>query len=314
MELNKLQPNSFAYNRCQQLYAENNATNATTDRNAVGNKYDNEDGRKSFINTDEFRIMFLRCELFNVPNAARRLINFVELMYELYGDIGLQRRIRLDDLSEEELRILKGGTRTILPGRDRAGRRVVFHITYNYTNEFTAKQRLRISFYVQMRLADDIETQRKGSVLITWYHNVNMFDDFSIRTQVYQRLAACSAIRPGAIHICIAKELEGTYTVVGNGGDSSSGSSTTTTTTTTTTKISPSPFSGTPVNIIKSMIALSLGAKYRSKIRIHTGPSVSSRLVLLYFIPFHFFAFYFCFLLLSLIPMIFCVFISFIHS
>ena len=107
--------------------------------------------------------MFLRCELFVVTKAARRIINFVELMYDLYGDIGLQRRIRQDDLSKDELRVLKAGYTQLLPSRDRAGRRILIHIAYNSTNEFTAKSRLRIAYYTQMALADDIETQRKGT-------------------------------------------------------------------------------------------------------------------------------------------------------
>ena len=53
------------------------------------------------MNTDAFRLMFLRCELFDATKAARRLINYVALMYELYGDIGLQRRIQIGDMSEE---------------------------------------------------------------------------------------------------------------------------------------------------------------------------------------------------------------------
>ena len=108
--LNILQPDSFAYNRCQQLYGDDNNNNNCENENVDDNKDDDELIRStSFINTNEFRIMFLRCELFDVPNAARRLILFVELMYELYGDIGIQRRIRIDDMSTREVNILKRG-------------------------------------------------------------------------------------------------------------------------------------------------------------------------------------------------------------
>ena len=53
----------------------------------------------------------------------------------------------------------------ILPGRDRAGRRISVHIAFNSKNPLTAESRLRIFYYMQMSLTDDIETQRKGYVL-----------------------------------------------------------------------------------------------------------------------------------------------------
>lgn len=155
----------------------------------------------------------------------------------------------------------------LLPGRDRAGRRVFIHIAHNSTKleyiDCTVKSRLRILYYLQICLADDVETQQKGSVAITWYHNLSMFDDFSTRIKVYNRIADCLPVRSGAAHICISGELEGNYTV--SNGDSSVSSSLTA-----TTKSSPSR-SGTPSNIIISMIALSLDAKLRSKLRIHIG-------------------------------------------
>jgi len=267
--LNILQPNSFAYNRCQQLYGDdyNDKNYENENENVDDNKNDDEVIRSTtFINTDEFRIMFLRCGLFDISNAARRLIDFVELMYELYGDVGIQRRIRIDDMSKCEIQLLKAGILQLLPGRDRAGRRVVIHIACNHTNELTAKSRIRMVCYVMLRLADDIETQRKGATSILWYQNISMFDDFSIKRKVLSALSTCLPFRLGALHICIPEEFEvnnyvNTPTL---SSDDSSDSS--------TTKIS-SLRSVVPANVIKSMIALSIGTKGRSKLRIHTGRS-----------------------------------------
>ena len=261
IELDKLQPDSLAYNKCQKLYVDG-------DNYEVDNK---KSRRKSYINTDEFRMIFLRYELFDTIKAARRLVNFVELMYELYGDVGLQRRIRLDDLSELEFKVLKLGQLQILPGRDRAGRRSFIFIYMGYDEiEYTVQQRLRISFYIQMSLANDIEAQRKGCVGITWYHNVNIFDDFSVKSKVLKTNAACSPVRTGAVHICLNEEIGGIYNGVNSGGDSiSSGSSSSTSSTPTPTN-SPSG-SGTANYIIKSMIGFAVGAKNRNKIRVHTG-------------------------------------------
>jgi len=103
LELNFLQPHSFAYHRCQQLYGDdrdhhkNNYAGTKNKRNTTTSSTTTT--TTTHINTEEFRLIFLRCDFFDATKAARRLINFVALMYELYGDIGLQRRIRLDDLS-----------------------------------------------------------------------------------------------------------------------------------------------------------------------------------------------------------------------
>jgi len=262
-ELNKLQSDSFAYNKCQRLYG--------NDNHGDGNK---KSRKKSYINTDEFRLMFLRCELFDVTKAARRLINFVELMYELYGDVGIQRRIRFDDLSNDFLTL---GYSQLLPGRDRAGRRVIVHITPNQTNGYTLESKLRNALYFYMNVADDIETQRKGVVVITWYHKVNMFDDFKTNGTVYSKTNNCFPLRVGALHICISEEIA---TSTGDDDHSSDSNN--------SRKSSSHSQSGTSANILKSMFALAIGAKLRTRLRIHTGPS-NIFLSLVLFFPFPFF-------------------------
>ncbi|VEU45099.1 unnamed protein product, partial [Pseudo-nitzschia multistriata] len=81
--------------------------------------------KTSYVNTDDFRLRFLRCELFDVRKAAVRLIGYLELMVELYGLFALQRRVKLQDFSKEEMQILRSGGFQVFPFRDRSGRRVM---------------------------------------------------------------------------------------------------------------------------------------------------------------------------------------------
>ena len=81
--------------------------------------------KTSYINTIEFRLKFLRCELFDVSMAAVRLINYLDLMVEMYGVFALQRKIKLTDFSKHELQILRAGYMQMLPFRDRSGRRII---------------------------------------------------------------------------------------------------------------------------------------------------------------------------------------------
>ena len=99
-----------------------------------------------------------------------------------------------------------------------------------------------------------------SAVIILWYHNVNMFADFSTRSKVHTSAAKdCLPVRTGAIHICIPKESESIF----NRANSSSNRSI-------LANSSPSQ-SATPANIIKSMIVLSIGAILLPKLRFHTG-------------------------------------------
>jgi len=79
----------------------------------------------SYVNTIEFRLKFLRCELFSVRAAAIRLINYLELVFEMYGLFALQRKVLISDFSKHEMQILRAGYFQIFPFRDRSGRRVM---------------------------------------------------------------------------------------------------------------------------------------------------------------------------------------------
>jgi hypothetical protein len=82
----------------------------------------------TYVNTLDFRLRFLRADLFDAKKAATRLVKFLEMVMELYdGDEELLRRpIGLNDLkSKEEKDYLKLGNHQLLPFRDRSGRRVI---------------------------------------------------------------------------------------------------------------------------------------------------------------------------------------------
>ena len=82
----------------------------------------------TYVNTLDFRLRFLRAELFDAKKAAIRMVKFLEIVMELYdGNEELLRRpIGLVDLkSKEEKNYIKLGNHQLLPFRDRSGRRVI---------------------------------------------------------------------------------------------------------------------------------------------------------------------------------------------
>jgi hypothetical protein len=87
----------------------------------------------SYLHTKEWRLKFLRCELYDCKMAAERLIRFTEYMYQEYDLDVLERPLRLSDLEtkcgirgKEIMDSLKSGHTQLLPFRDRSGRRVLF--------------------------------------------------------------------------------------------------------------------------------------------------------------------------------------------
>ena len=104
--------------------AQNNINNQNSNTNT-----NNSDKKTNYVDTDEFRLRFLRCELFDVRKAARRLVNYLDLIvYYLpfqKGMLVLQRPITMSDLSDAEQSLLRKGHLQLLPFRDRSGRRVL---------------------------------------------------------------------------------------------------------------------------------------------------------------------------------------------
>lgn len=79
-----------------------------------------------YIHDTNFRIMFLRADLFDPIKAAVRFVDFLQLIRDSLGQDALVNiPWTLKMFRPDELKVLKAGAIQILHGRDRAGRRVV---------------------------------------------------------------------------------------------------------------------------------------------------------------------------------------------
>jgi hypothetical protein len=79
----------------------------------------------TYVNTVDFRLRFLRCELLDAKKAAKRMTFFLNTALEFFGECALERPIRLSDFKKEELKYCRKGRYQWLPFRDRSGRRAV---------------------------------------------------------------------------------------------------------------------------------------------------------------------------------------------
>lgn len=79
----------------------------------------------TYINSKEFRLRFLRLELFDVAKAAKKMVLFLDTAVFHFGDIVLKRPVCLRDFDKKDLQMLRSGMVQLLPFRDQSGRRVL---------------------------------------------------------------------------------------------------------------------------------------------------------------------------------------------
>lgn len=123
----------------------------------------------SYVQTDSFRMRFLRASTFDVPWVAKRIVTFLELVSDIIGDVALQRPVCLSDFSESELNCLRMGRFQFLPFPDRIGRRIMVCFLDETWEAFPPKTKAKISLYLSWTAGNDVMTQRRGLVLIVWF-------------------------------------------------------------------------------------------------------------------------------------------------
>lgn len=80
----------------------------------------------TYVNDSAFRLRFLRADLFDAREAAKRMCGYLNIIFTLFGMEVLKRPLRSTDFKgKEEKNLLKSGIVQLLPYRDRSGRRVV---------------------------------------------------------------------------------------------------------------------------------------------------------------------------------------------
>ena len=146
-----------AYERSQQIYQQQQQQWEHPHKNAENNKNNNKNKQHNnsagYINNPDFLLLFLRRDLFDIRKAASRLANFMELVYELWGEIALTEKTWKSQayLDPFELKILRSGTLQCLQGRDRAGRRILANFADNYSEKYTVQN--RVSFFSSIILS-----------------------------------------------------------------------------------------------------------------------------------------------------------------
>ena len=183
---------------------------SSTANTRIASGDDNTESKRScYVNDPMVRLRFLRAERYDPKKAAIRFVKFLKFSQELYGDFVADRPIQLSDLkTREEKRALTNVSFQFLPFRDRSGRRVFAAVgTCGYDIE--PKLRNKVLWYMCWIASEDIESQRKGVVIVGWPSEEKIWEQ-SLRSSlvnyegVYQRKCINGLpMRIAGVHTCL---------------------------------------------------------------------------------------------------------------
>ena len=124
---------------------------------------------QSYVHDRSFSLKFLRADLYDCKAAARRVVSYLDMMLDFYGPSVLNRPLRLSDLGDQELKVLRSGQIQLLPFRDRSGRRVIAFVSD-----------MGFSFDVQAKVSGKRANAEEESLVI----NLSIFfqfDNFAVQ-------------------------------------------------------------------------------------------------------------------------------------
>mmetsp|Transcript_24629 Transcript_24629/g.57814 ORF Transcript_24629/g.57814 Transcript_24629/m.57814 type:complete len:502 (-) Transcript_24629:469-1974(-) len=154
----------------------------------------------SYVNTIDFRLRFLRCEVFDAKKAARRMAFYLNTVQDFFGDFALERPIRLSDFNKEEQTFMRKGFMQLLPYRDRSGRRIGVIFPGKELAQSSARLKAKIALYLSWTAGNEVETQRMGVVILIWYDK--SFQLLHRPVQNKPKFHEVWMLRICAIHLC----------------------------------------------------------------------------------------------------------------
>jgi hypothetical protein len=96
-----------------------------------------------YVQDGEFRLIFIRKELYNIPKAVDRFMTYLDVTFEYFGTDVLLRPILQNDLSKLEIEVMRKGSLQILSSRDRAGRLVLVYQGVSHEDGLDMKSMVR---------------------------------------------------------------------------------------------------------------------------------------------------------------------------
>jgi hypothetical protein len=164
-----------------------------------------------YTDSKEFRLKFLRADVFDIDKATQRIIKHFEVKRSLFGPESLGRDVTLlQDFNKDDLETLKCGGLQILPRPDQFGRLILFsrQICWKYKHR---ENLLRALWYLCQSMMECDNAQIRGIVGVgfslkgsatTQLDNGSWSCDYELTRRIIRTLDAYP-IRILAIYTCI---------------------------------------------------------------------------------------------------------------
>jgi len=165
-----------------------------------------------YVNSVEFRLMFLRSEQFDIPKAANKIVKYWNRKVVLFGPDRAFRKIRIEDFeNEQDQEVLNQVGIRALPGLDEGGRGMVMTIrAYWPRTPGSGNSMVRLLWYMLHAALENEEAQKNGIVgLGVNTLSVNAYSSYTgkISRLIWRDLRNVLPVRIQAYHQLSAREL-----------------------------------------------------------------------------------------------------------
>lgn len=159
------------------------------------------------VNDDVFKLLFLRCEVFNADLAAKRYVKYWDKRVEIFGLDRAFLPLTLNYMTPEDIIAVEAGFSNMIVRdikNDDDDRHILFANPANNTKKnYDAIHMVRIAWYmIHSVLYESIMTQKKGLIFIAFpkHAKLNQMDS-KLDQMLIASIQSCLPMRLSAMHI-----------------------------------------------------------------------------------------------------------------
>eukprot|EP00934_Nitzschia_sp_Nitz4_P006070 Nitzschia sp. Nitz4//scaffold47_size129522//91421//92442//NITZ4_003562-RA/size129522-processed-gene-0.49-mRNA-1//-1//CDS//3329552833//6060//frame0 len=152
---------------------------------------------------EDFKLKFLRCEVFNADLAAKRFVGYWKKRCEIFGPKAFGPINLHEALSEDEVAVGLG-VMTLLRGQDPMGRSLVYwDPSYLDSSKYTTESMVRAFWYVLHAAVEPVTAQQHGIIVLVDPQRAGFTQfDSTIGKLFMSSMSGVLPLRLSGIHIC----------------------------------------------------------------------------------------------------------------
>jgi hypothetical protein len=156
------------------------------------------------VNDDDFKLMFLRSEVFNADLAAGRFAKYWDKRVEHCGKTKAFQPLTLNEALCDDIVALKTGVLRLTGAKDPKGRAILFlDLSLLDRTKYTRDSMVRALWYVMHSALEEESAQKYGLVILGYPHNAKISQfDRALAKALITSFQGCLPIRLASFHLC----------------------------------------------------------------------------------------------------------------